>query len=440
MDVLAWLNKRGHRTVSADFYTQINTWMLWYKGKVDTFHKYRVYNGASFVGCERFSLGLPKLVCEDWANLLLNERVTIDADGYPGLQDTLDRNNFAVRANQLVELAFAGGTGAFVEYLDAQGLPLIDYVRAEMIYPISWDNGEITECAFASVRKIGKVEALYIQRHLLENGAYTIYNDYVDSKTGQPLPLPDGVEGEVHTGSAAPLFQIIKPNIVNNVDLDCPMGLSVFANALDAVKEADLVFDSYCNEFTLGRKRIILPLNMVEVQALDDAVGQPTFDPNDVLFYGIDLGDDAHKPVEIDLHIRADEHEKGLQRGLDCVSSKCGLGTTRYRFEQGTAKTATEVVSEKSDLWQNICKHTIVLKKALQDLVRVLAFLEGAGVTAVNIDMDDSVITDEDTEYQRLKELAAMGFAEGWELRVKALKETEEKARASIPAQTDLME
>ena len=59
MDVLAWLNKRGYSTVSADFYTQINTWMLWYKGKVDTFHKYRVYNGASFVGCERFSLGLP---------------------------------------------------------------------------------------------------------------------------------------------------------------------------------------------------------------------------------------------------------------------------------------------------------------------------------------------------------------------------------------------
>lgn len=440
MDVLAWLEKRGYSTVSADFYEQIRTWMEWYKGKVDSFHKYNIYNGASFVGCERYSLGMPKLVCEDWANLLMNERVIIEADGYNTLHDTLYRNNFAVRANQLVEISFAGGTGAFVEYLDAKGSPMIDYVRAEMIFPLSWDNGEITECAFASLRKVGKTEAFYIQQHVMENGTYVIYNDYVDTKTGLSLPLPEGVEAMVNTGSEIPLYQIIKPNIVNNVDFDCPMGISVFANAIDAIKETDLVFDSYCNEFILGRKRIILPLNMVEVEMEGEAVGKAVFDPKDVLFYGIDLGVETKTPVEIDLNIRADEHEKGLQRGLDCVSSKCGLGTTRYKFENGTAKTATEVVSEKSDLWQNLCKHTTILKKALEDMVWALAFLEGVHITEVKVDMDDSVITDEDKEYQRIKEMAAMGYAEGWEVRAKGLKETEEKARASVPASTALME
>lgn len=120
----------------------------------------------------------------------------------------------------------------------------------------------------------------------------------------------------VNTGSEIPLYQIIKPNIVNNVDFDCPMGISVFANAIDAIKETDLVFDSYCNEFILGRKRIILPLNMVEVEMEGEAVGKAVFDPKDVLFYGIDLGGETKTPVEIDLNIRADEHEKGLQRGL----------------------------------------------------------------------------------------------------------------------------
>ena len=88
MDVLAWLEKRGYSTVSADFYEQIRTSMEWDKGKVDSFHKYNIYNGASFVGCERYSLGMPKLVCEDWANLLMNERVVIEADGYTTLHDT----------------------------------------------------------------------------------------------------------------------------------------------------------------------------------------------------------------------------------------------------------------------------------------------------------------------------------------------------------------
>ena len=52
----------------------------------------------------------------------------------------------------------------------------------------------------------------------MENGTYVIYNDYVDTKTGLSLPLPEGVEAMVNTGSEIPLYQIIKPNIVNNVD------------------------------------------------------------------------------------------------------------------------------------------------------------------------------------------------------------------------------
>ena len=49
MDVLAWLEKRGYSTVSADFYEQIRTWMEWYKGKVDSFDRLFSaldYNGA----------------------------------------------------------------------------------------------------------------------------------------------------------------------------------------------------------------------------------------------------------------------------------------------------------------------------------------------------------------------------------------------------------
>ena len=77
----------------------------------------------------------------------------------------LERNNFRVRGNQLVELAFALGTGAFVEYLDADGNVIIDYIRADMIYPLSWDNGDITECAFGSVRVLDGKETVYLQIH-----------------------------------------------------------------------------------------------------------------------------------------------------------------------------------------------------------------------------------------------------------------------------------
>ena len=78
-------------------------------------------------------MGMAKKICEDWANLLLNEKVAIQASDYETrLTEILESNNFLVRANQLIEQSFALGTGALVEYISGEDI-LIDYVRAEMI-------------------------------------------------------------------------------------------------------------------------------------------------------------------------------------------------------------------------------------------------------------------------------------------------------------------
>ena len=87
--------------------------------------------------------------------MLLNEKVAIKAGKYSKrLAEILNYNNFRVQGNRLIEKAFALGTGAFVEYLNADGQVIIDYIRADMIYPLSWDNGDITECAFGTVKML----------------------------------------------------------------------------------------------------------------------------------------------------------------------------------------------------------------------------------------------------------------------------------------------
>ena len=150
MNITQYLSKVGFCTIDSSYYNYIDTWLDWYKGKVEEFHKYTVYNGINYVTKERSTMGMAKRGAEDWANLLLNEKVNITSTQLPLLPEILAYSNFDVRANQLIELAYALGTGAFVEYLDANRMPVIDYVRADMIYPLSWDNGDITECAFAN--------------------------------------------------------------------------------------------------------------------------------------------------------------------------------------------------------------------------------------------------------------------------------------------------
>ncbi len=414
-----YLQDKGYNTVSDDTFSHIDEWLEWYQGEVEKFHKYNVFNGIKITECTRLSLGMAKKICEDWANLVLNEKVAIKAGDFDSrLQEILKLNNFRVRANQLIELAFALGTGAFVEYLSGDTI-VIDYVRADMIYPLSWDNGDITECAFGSYRVQDGEDVIYLQIHRLgdpdaaENPEeYYLENRLVDADSGEDLELGEDILPIVPTHSIRPLFQIITPNIQNNIDLDSPMGISVYANSLSQLKGCDLVYDSYMNEFILGKKRILVPVSMAKIQMSTDGVAAPVFDPNDTIYYAMpgDNKDDSLKLTENNMEIRAADHELGIQRSLDLLSLKCGMGTGRYQFTGSGVKTATEVISDKSDLYQNLKKNELPMASAIIGMVEAVAFLDGHGEVTVNVDFDDSIIEDSNTTIDRNLKLVQGGL------------------------------
>ena len=418
-----YLIENGYTTVSDATYCHIDEWLDWYQGEVSKFHTYTVYNGVVTTKQKRYSLGMAKKVCEDWANLLLNEKVTINAGNYEGRLNTiLQTNNFKVRGNQLVELAFALGTGAFVEYKAEDDGIMIDFVRADMIYPLSWDNGDITECAFGSIRIIDKKEVIYLQIHRKGKAAadaetaekpeqYYIENKYIDAESGKEVDAPGKVIPIIDTGYDKPLFQIITPNICNNLDLDSPLGISVYANSIAQLKGCDLVYDSYINEYVLGRKRIMVPITMAKKMMEKEGITAPAFDPNDTVYY-LMLGDnrDEGRPEQVDMSIRAQEHELGIQRSLDILSLKVGMGTGSYQFSPSGVKTATEVISDKSDLYQNRQKNAIIIEAALIALVQAVAFLDAGAEIEVTIDFDDSIIEDTNTTIDRNIKLVQAGL------------------------------
>ena len=441
-----YLTENKYSTASDDTYGHIDTWLEWYQGEVEKFHKYKIYNGSTTVEQERYRLGMAKKVCEDWANLLLNEKVAIKAGDYEErLNEILEENNFKARGNQLVELTFALGTGAFVEYKDADDHVMIDFVRADMIYPLSWDNGDVTECAFGSNRVVDGKEAIYLQIHrkgnLVEEGEesedpdlYYIENKYIDAESGSELELPDGMAELIPTGYDKALFQIITPNICNNVDLDSPLGISVFANSISQLKGCDLIYDSYMNEYVLGRKRILVPLSQAKRQMEKDGISAPIFDPRDTVYYMLpdDRGNEQ-SIKEVDMSIRASDHELGIQRSLDLLSLKVGMGTGRYKFENGGVKTATEVISDKSDLYQNRQKNAIILQTALIGMAKAVAFLDNRQEELiVTIDFDDSIIEDTNTTIDRNIKLVNAGLRSKLSAVMEINKCSEEEAKKEL--------
>ena len=441
--ILQYLSGEGYDVPEASFYKFIDLWLRWYQGKT-AFHSYRTYNGKRHINKTRKTMGMAKRIPEDWANLLLNEKVEIVVGGenqQEALDAVLDSNNFRVRGNQLVELAFALGTGAFVVFKDKQDNINIDYIRANMIFPLRYENGEITECAFASESGTDKNRYVYLNIHTKnERGQYVIKNAYFKKQndTLSPVDLPEGIEEEINTQSEIPLFQIIKPNIVNNIDLDNPMGISVYANSIDQMEGLDLVYDSYCNEFQLGKKRIVVPVKMARIQMDEDGTTKPIFDSNDTEFYAISGVDEGMVIKEINMSIRAADHETGFKTALNVLAKKCGLGDTYYDFESGGVKTATEIVSEESDLFRNLKKHELILRQALTGLVQAIGQLSKTSFKEISINFDDSIIEDTGTEKTQFLQEIRDGVRQKWEYRVRFLGESEEEAKANVPAeQTD---
>lgn len=469
MNVIKYLQKAGYDTVDSSFYTEIAKWRSWYIGNVRNFHRYRVYTGKRYVNCKRLSLGMAKKVSEDIADLLLNERVktTIeDAVTHDFVMQVLKDNNFSVQGNKCQEKKAYIGTVAYVPYLDdlevsedgeiiSGGKIKMNYVSASDIYPLSWSNGYVSECAFVFHKTIETKKYEHIQIHKIEDKQYVIENHVVDTTNGSGREVPPedwknlkdfkNLISKTETGSLDRQFVIDRLNIENNYSDDNPMGVPIFANAIDILQGIDTIYDSYINEFVLGKKRIFVAPEMMYT----DALGNEIFDPNDVMFYQLpeDSLKDGGKPItEINMEIRSEEHEKAINNGLNLLSLKCGFGSEHYKFDNGNIQTATQVISENSDMYRTKNKHEIILNDVLTELYRIIARLGrviGVGTdpdSEIVINFDDSIIEDKQAERAEDRKDVAMGVMRLEEYRSKHYGETLEEASKNLPELNTVME
>lgn len=438
-------------TDSITYHSQYSDYLGWYKGFVDKFHRYYVYNGERQIFKNRHSLSMPKKICENFADFLMNERVKItlgtDKDTKI-LNNLLDENNFWVKANQGVEKTFAFGTGCFLISLDTRLKIKIQFVNAYNIYPLTYDSDNITECAFINDTNKFNLENYRtekirdIQVHTLENDEYVIRNYRFLVGQGDDLIEieVDDIPPEIHTGSPYRWFIPIKPNVINNFNLDSPFGVPIYANSLDLIKALDLTFDSFVNEIQNGRKRLFVTQEAMKVGG--DGCFKNAFDPQDVLFYILDSNFSENKQnyvQEVNGQLRIEELKKAIQTNLDLLSVKLGLGDQYFKFDGGNvSKTATEVISENSDLFRTISKHEKVLGSALRELIKnIIRIGQTENIFTIsdeiiNIDFDDSIIESKEQERLQDRQDMAIDVLSRVDYRMKWYGEDEKTAKEKI--------
>jgi A118 family predicted phage portal protein len=254
-DLKEKLHTKGVDIIDTDYYDIIDMWKSWYNGNVDDFHYYNVkIADGSTAEFERKTMSMAKKGAEDMMKLLWSNKCDIKLgsdEKTKKLWDVLDskQNNFTIMFPQMIELAMALGTTAMTEYKDAMGRTRIEYINdAGMILPYAYDNFNITGFIvfnqWQEVEKKNKMYYTHLTYHEFkpekdESGEYKQiyrkYNEVYKSKNPDELGkeiefsevFPD-VEELVEDVTDTPHFQIIKPPLANNVDINTPMGLSIF--------------------------------------------------------------------------------------------------------------------------------------------------------------------------------------------------------------------
>lgn len=480
IEFIKYLNQTKGWKLQGSYYSYINEWRQWWEGNVPSFHTIRSTGlTGQQMKREMFRLRMAKKVCEDWASLLLNDKTTVTvmdkatADwlcGDPDAQQVggvLHDLSFWTNANELVELSFCSGTGAFV--LSAEGIRMeggrllptasgalhLDYLPAECILPLTVKHGKVVEVAFASeVTEKGR-SCVYLQTHTLvkypDGGTqYRITNEYFTSDSEgeskstdyQPAPLPDGMQPSFVTGSSVPWFALFSPAGKKNLLGGAGLGMAVFSEGIDPLKQCDLAFDNYCMDLYLGGKKVFYSRSMLKPVFADGCVSYvPPDDIRQQLF--VQTGDE-NPDVPPEWHeynpsLRTEENCRAVQNALDYASFKAGLGTHHYQFTSSGVKTATEYTGERQDMVANAERHHIRIEAALLQIFRSILWagknLLGAAIdpeTPLSINWDDSYVMDAQTRRQQDKDDALSGFIPKYRYNMEHRGMSEEEAKRAV--------
>lgn len=479
------------------YYFGIFPWHYVYKGFYSPWHKVAAPTiAAPYASRELFRLNMAKACCAELAGLLWGEKATVNVNlkGFTPtdeepvdkaqrfIDSVLNANNFDVKMQEAIEQALALGGEAikvwYEERHDADGNAIpgsgeikIGWCMADQFVPTEWTNAEISAGVFIS--RIARDGYYYtrLEWHKWDGDTYVVSNELFRSDMkkkgaeesqdilGFRYPLatiyPFLNEETPIQGLEKSLFSYFRPPVANNIDDNSPLGVSVYANAMDTLRALDICYDSFVREFRLGKKRIIVPDRCLRT-IVDPSTGvaRRYFDANDEAYEAMATDDAGDLKIhDNSVELRVEEHVAAMNTLLQILCLQLGFSASTFSFSvKDGLKTATEVVSENSKTYKTIKNCQTVIAPALERLVhnifaiailydvefdgeKVASWFEDgslAGQYECKIAWDDGVIQDRSANINEGIMLVNSGLMSKKTFLVKALGLTDEMATAEL--------
>jgi len=409
----------------------IKEWLRMYKGQAEWL--------SSAQGI--YSCGIEQTLTRALRNKILAE-ADIEVEGDSERAKIIEDAFLRMKRNLNPKLEMALAVGGFIikPYMDDERIGVEFVLQGEYIPYGFDDDGNLVDVGFPSQIRKGDKVFTKIERHTLDGNEYFIESKAYNDK-GLEIPLTNieewaNITPQVRMLSNVCLFGVYKVPLANTVDLNSPLGISIYEPSKTLIQLADKQLSRLDWEYNGGQMAVD-----VDEQALRVKRGKlnplPQLDEcQQRLYRGIDLADDKMYEVFAP-SLRDANYRTGLNEYYKAIEDKTGVSRGTLSDVQEMAKTATEVISSKQREYITVTEHQEELERCLRELydaMSVYATMLGVenGKSELIIDWGDSVLVDKQQELQEKLNLMNNGVLSEAEVRSYYTGEDLEIARLAI--------
>lgn len=436
-----------HKKVMADDaqYGLIAKWFSIYQSTPEWLKIQKKLPDDSYLDRKKMSLNMGQVAAKKMASLVFNQKAVITVspknaknpddpsspDDYQTIenqfvQQTLKDNHFYNNFERYLEYMFATG-GIVIRLYTDRGKVKIRFATADAFYPITSDANGVSEAVIASKFMSDSHYYTLLEWHEETDTDYVVTNEVYKSTTNSNddlgvkiddwSNLPDAFKNMSPKPTkyskkfySRPTFIYLKPNLANNLHIDSPLGIPIYANAIDTLCQLDEAYDLLYQEFVKGKRRIAAPANQLK-REVDPQTGKARYyvDWSEDVYMAYNTtmsgGDgESAKPTDITLGLRNEAIVAGINDLLHFYSSQIGFSADMFTFDskQGVI-TATAVISENSDTYQSKNSHETLIGEAIEHICQIIVELakndsnvQYSGQTDIDISVnfDDSIAKD----------------------------------------------
>jgi len=257
----------------------------------------------------------------------------------------------------------------------------VDFIEDKDFIITSYDNKNIRGAIFRDVRRHNKkVYTRYEWNYIDEQGRYWIHNKAFvsehENEEGKQVPLsviyewanlPECTYVERKSGKPIEkaLFAYFRMPCTNTIDTESPYGVSIFADAIDALEGLDVAWSRNDTEVEDSKHMTFVPEEAVRYDEMSNPKKTlPRF------VRGLETGfDENNKIHEHVATLLTEERWKDINNRLSFIGTLCGFSQGAFGIDKQTGMiTATQVESDDRDTIQTIKDIRDALKNALDDL------------------------------------------------------------------------